>query len=835
MRLGRSVRVRLGGRPDHDGADMSIRLRAFMLALLGLGSAATIAVIGLQSLARVDEVADRLLNEALPMTIEANARLDTLHAVQFEVTRIALQGAQDGRLRDPATLARLDAAIARLSDLGFGALPARDQVRIAEVRARLADIRAALATDPEGGVAALRSLPAELHALLSGEAESIARTVGETADAAAAAIAASRSAVLLKIVLGVAAASAAAMVSFFLGRTISLTVREMTQAMTQITDGRLDVPIPHADRDDELGAMGRSLIVFRANAAKAADAERMQREREVDARARRTAAEREAEAQSARQAALLQEEHARAARDAGLQAQIAEVVAAAAGGDFARRIDADGADGVLRELCDGLNAIIGQVGHATGELSQLLHSLADGDLTRRINGDHAGVFARLIADVDRLARHLDRAIGRIADTSRAVTADTEELRQAAADLSLRSESSAANLEETATALGELTRMVKDGAESARRGDDLVADSLRQAEGSRRVVGDAVEAMGHIAESSKRIASITDLLDEVAFQTNLLALNAGVEAARAGEAGRGFAVVASEVRALAQRTAKAAGDISDLIAESQGHVDRGVALVGETDTGLRTIERSIGEVALLMRGLSRSAGDQSAGIGEISRALTELDDVTQSNASMQEEMTAATQSLAEEARSLAALVVRFRISDVPQEIAWRNAAQEAGQGFADVPLGSDRAIPAPPRRSRTVAATVEGNAAEQPATGRAGDAPAVAAGGAVAIVQPSGDALDQVVRPSASGPCDERPNGPSASTSTGPSFGPADWPRLTESFGASGEGTREPATAAGRDQAVPEGVRDDPVGEAAGWDGTVADAGDRTPRAARPGA
>ena len=309
-----------------------------------------------------------------------------------------------------------------------------------------------------------------------------------------------------------------------------------------------------------------------------------------------------------------------------------------------------------------------QVRAATDALSDVLRGMAEGDLSRRAGQSYDGVFGRLVTDANATAETLEDAMRRIAETAHVVDAETEELRQVSSDLSARSERAAASLEETTYALGELTNQVGESAGNTRKSDGLMAGVLAKSRDSRAVVSDAVAAMGEIRCSADRIASITDLLDEVAFQTNLLALNAGVEAARAGDAGRGFAIVASEVRALAQRTAKAASDIAGLIAESQTHVGRGVTLVGDTEAGLRSIEDAVAEVAALMRTLRDSTDEQSRGIGEISTSLTDLDTVTQSNAAMQEEMTAATHALAAEAGGLSQLVSQFRYRDEGQPTA-----------------------------------------------------------------------------------------------------------------------------------------------------------------------
>src|SRR5690606_2699438 len=183
-----------------------------------------------------------------------------------------------------------------------------------------------------------------------------------------------------------------------------------------------------------------------------------------------------------------------------------------------------------------------------------------------------------------------------------------------------------------------------------------------AEKSGAVVREAVEAMAQIEKSSQQIGQIIGVIDEIAFQTNLLALNAGVEAARAGDAGKGFAVVASEVRALAQRSAEAAKEIKDLISTSTHQVDQGVDLVGQTGSALEKIVAQVGEITGLVTEIAASAREQSTGLAEVNTAVNQMDQVTQQNAAMVEQSTAASHHLAQEADELAGLVAKFRLGN-----------------------------------------------------------------------------------------------------------------------------------------------------------------------------
>ncbi|MVO18740.1 methyl-accepting chemotaxis protein, partial [Parasedimentitalea huanghaiensis] len=235
-----------------------------------------------------------------------------------------------------------------------------------------------------------------------------------------------------------------------------------------------------------------------------------------------------------------------------------------------------------------------------------------------------------------------------------------EISQASDDLSQRTESQAATLEQTAAALEEMTTSVKSASEGARSVEGIVNEAKSEAEASGTVVQNAVSAMTEIEDSARHISQIISVIDDIAFQTNLLALNAGVEAARAGEAGRGFAVVASEVRALAQRSSDAAMEIKTLIGDSSKQVEQGVDLVGKAGTALNSIVERVSHISQLVSEMAVGTSEQSTGLGEINLGVTQLDQVTQQNAAMVEEATAASHLLNTDANKLAKLVSHFNI-------------------------------------------------------------------------------------------------------------------------------------------------------------------------------
>ena len=288
-----------------------------------------------------------------------------------------------------------------------------------------------------------------------------------------------------------------------------------------------------------------------------------------------------------------------------------------------------------------------------------LGRLAEGDLTTEITDRFTADYEQLRQDFNEATRRLLDAMRAVVENADSIRSEAGEISSASDDLSRRTEQQAATLEETAAALDELTSSVKSAADVAAQANKMVATAKTNAERSGEVVREAVVAMGEIADSSSKISKITSVIDEIAFQTNLLALNAGVEAARAGEAGRGFAVVASEVRALAQRSSDAAREIAGLIAASSGQVKRGVDLVGQAGEALTGIESSVSEIYNCVSEIAVSAQQQSSGLAEINVAVNQLDQVTQQNAAMFEQATAASHALTREAETLTRTTGRFR--------------------------------------------------------------------------------------------------------------------------------------------------------------------------------
>lgn len=291
-------------------------------------------------------------------------------------------------------------------------------------------------------------------------------------------------------------------------------------------------------------------------------------------------------------------------------------------------------------------------------LKNALRALADNRLDCQINVAFPGAYEELREDFNNAVSSLAQAIQAVNQTAHTVMTGASEINTASDDLARRNEQQAASVEETAAALTQVTQGVNAMANFATGARQTIGQTHDEASTGGAVVQKAVAAMAAIATSADEISSIVGMIDGIAFQTNLLALNAGVEAARAGDAGKGFAVVATEVRALAQRSADAARDIRALISTSSEQVASGVDLVGQAGTVLSSIVHRVAEINSMVQEIASSAHSQATSLQQVNTAVAEVDRVTQQNAAMVEESTAAARSLSQEASGLANVVQRF---------------------------------------------------------------------------------------------------------------------------------------------------------------------------------
>ncbi len=403
----------------------------------------------------------------------------------------------------------------------------------------------------------------------------------------------------LMIGFALATLVAVCVVSWWLLRTIRRSVEDISQATERLAAGEHDLDLERLARGDELGAIVRSLGVFRENQR------RIERLRSEQA----ALEAREAEARE-------EQERTRAASHAQQQA-------------------------VVQTLATALSA------------------LSAGDLGTGIETPFPAGYEKLREDFNSTVSKLDETIQAIVSSIQTMRGGSAEISEASQNLSRRTEKQAASVEETAGAIDEITATVRRSAQAAQQAAQAVTGAKSRADASGTVARQAITAMEEISRFSGQIGQIVDIIDEIAFQTNLLALNAGIEAARAGDAGRGFAVVASEVRALAVRSAESAKQIADLIRASTKSVDGGVDLVNDMSNSLTEIMDRIGDVSTLVTEISHAAQDQANGLAAVNSAVGNIDTMTQQNAAVAEETAAGSRNLADEADRLAALINYFR--------------------------------------------------------------------------------------------------------------------------------------------------------------------------------
>ena len=346
--------------------------------------------------------------------------------------------------------------------------------------------------------------------------------------------------------------------------------------------------------------------------------------------------------------------------------EIAMLVSAAVDGNFSERASTDNKSDFMLSMAEGLNRLLETADIGLNDVSRVLLALSEGDLTETIDANYKGTFDQLKNYSNQTTENLARIIGEIRTAADTINTGSVEIAQGNADLSNRTEQQAASLEETASSMEELTGTVRLNADNAKQANALASKASEVAVDGGDLIQQVVQTMASINESSQKISDIIGVIDGIAFQTNILALNAAVEAARAGEQGRGFAVVASEVRTLAQRSANAAKDIKALISDSVSKITDGNALVGRSGDTMKEIVTSIKSVNDIMSEIAAASAEQSAGIDEIGKAVTQMDSMTQQNAALVEQAAASAESMQNQADQLTSRVATFRLTNVGGE-------------------------------------------------------------------------------------------------------------------------------------------------------------------------
>ena len=516
----------------------------------------------------------------------------------------------DGKLGETKTLETIKGRIDKVFSTTLA--DARSTLERQEIGALSARWRAYLELDRSFKTAVLGADASSATDLYRGPMRELSHTIQDdvgksvsenvqNADAAADRGAAIGKAAHIWIIVAVSMAGLLCLViGWLLIRGIARPIGALTKAMTALANADLEADIPDVDLGNEIGAMARSVLVFKLNGRERARLE-------SEAEANRIAADDE----RARSAA----ERAQAARE---QAQ------------------------AIQRLGEGLQ------------------SLARGDLTNRLADGFSGKYSRIRDDFNEAMARLQTTLTAVVEACQTIQTGVQQITVASADLSRRTEQQAATLDQSTIALKDLAGAVDDTADRSIKTKDIISTAKIDTGGSVDVVRQTIDLIMRIMSSSQRIGTIVGVIDEIAFQTNLLALNAGVEAARAGEAGRGFAVVATEVRALAQRSAEAAKEIKQLISRLSDDVSDGVKLVGETG---RAFDRINSQISVIDGGIADIAGqavNQSSLLNLVNTAVGELDQSTQQNAAMAEQATAACQSLAQQAERLTQMVGQFAI-------------------------------------------------------------------------------------------------------------------------------------------------------------------------------
>lgn len=358
-----------------------------------------------------------------------------------------------------------------------------------------------------------------------------------------------------------------------------------------------------------------------------------------------------------------------------VEKEIESIVNAARNGDLDQRLVTQGKDGFFLLLCEGINEMVTTISSSFSDVARVMRAMAEGDLTQKITDEYHGTYADVKNDINATIGKFEEVVGRIIESSDFFKSTSEEIAAGNNNLSQRAEEQASTLEETASSMEELTGTVKNNADNAQQANQLAASARSTAEKGGEVVKEAVVAMEEINSSSSKIAEIIGVIDEIAFQTNLLALNASVEAARAGEQGRGFAVVATEVRNLAGRSATAAKEIKDLITDSAEKVENGSKLVNESGDTLNEIVNGVKKVGDIISEIAAASAEQSAGIDQINKAVSQMDEMTQQNAALAEEASAASESSVSKAVDMVRLVEFFRTSNSGRSAAVENSVEE----------------------------------------------------------------------------------------------------------------------------------------------------------------
>ncbi len=420
---------------------------------------------------------------------------------------------------------------------------------------------------------------------------------------------------------------------FYVRRQIVGRLNRLWAATKAIADGQLETHV-ETRGNDEIADISKSVLLFRDNAValRAAELAKIEDEERAQEQRRQMMAE--------------------------LGQAFGEVVAAAAQGDFSRRVDANFADAELNALAGSVNELLETVQTGLSETCEVLGQLSDGRLVARVEGRYQGAFAELKNGTNSLAGEFESTLARLSETVSAVRSATSEILDGVTDLAERTSEESNAVSVATNQLGAFATNVQKTAKDAADAVGMAQSAEERAQQGEQVVASALEAMQRIRTSSSKISEVISMIDEIAFQTNLLALNAAVEAARAGDAGKGFAVVASEVRSLAKRSADASNDVKKLVEAAHGDVKVGVGLVEQSSAVFGSILTSVNDLSALMNGISQTARGQASDVSTINKEIDGIGTMAHQNAALVEETNAALALTDEQTRSLKEHIARF---------------------------------------------------------------------------------------------------------------------------------------------------------------------------------
>ena len=473
--------------------------------------------------------------------------------------------------------------------------------------------------------------------------------------------------ILVVVVVVALGAIIGGLLAFLTGRSIATRLNRITEDMSELAEGNLDLNIEHSTDKHEIGKMTNAMVVFLDNARKARDLDlevkkKEKREREAE-EAHRV---REAKIESEQRAAEQREREAAGERLKTMQdfqADMERVLGQAAAGNFSNRMSKDIDDDALVGLADVINRLLEGTEANIADVVESIKELSQGNLGIRIAGERQGVFKKMKDDFNSALIALAQTMAENMESGQVVSATSTHLEGASNDMAKRAEEAAAAIEETSAAVEEITASIRQVVQNAQSANAATNKVRASADETRRVSDKTEASINAMTDASQQINRVVKVIEDIAFQINLLALNAGVEAARAGEAGRGFSVVASEVRALAQRSQEAVQEITHVIDQNNQSVETGVEQVALSRKALENIISDVETASYQISEITMAVEQQSVGIEEVNTAIRSIDTTAQTNVASLEEMTAASVSMSGEATTLAKALQQFHGVDL----------------------------------------------------------------------------------------------------------------------------------------------------------------------------